>query len=278
MKTIVRELLRDLKAAATLGKPEAVDIALDGLLALPGVASNNRLPEGFLEQVVLPVGNMLASLPPRYLRPLATHSLVAGRAIGAVVFAHHFVKGEETGPNDLLPFAQDPRPEVRLALGRSLLELGEAHPDRLLPLAESWLRDPRPRLRSTALVFLPALSGVPDAPLVAWLQPLGEDESPEVRRELAEALKRLATQGWAEPVLGLLSAWAAATPPKAWLVCRTLSGSWAADHPARVDGILRVVYAETGVTSSITNALRALRRHGVDIRWDEDASQPIKDH
>ena len=54
MKHETKQLLRDLRVAAMLGQPEAIDIALNGLLALPGVASNDRMSDGLIEQVVLP--------------------------------------------------------------------------------------------------------------------------------------------------------------------------------------------------------------------------------
>ena len=61
-KNETRQLLRDLRAAVMLGQPEAVDMALDGLLAFPGVAANDRMDEGFIEQVILPVGEVLKTL------------------------------------------------------------------------------------------------------------------------------------------------------------------------------------------------------------------------
>ena len=56
MKTEIKQTLRDLRAAAILGRPEAVDIAMDGLLALPCVSANDRMSDGFIKKVVLPVG------------------------------------------------------------------------------------------------------------------------------------------------------------------------------------------------------------------------------
>ena len=69
-KADTRQLLRDLRAAVMLGQPAAVDEALDGLLAFPGVAGNDRLDEAFIEKVILPVGEVLRKLPSNHLRPL----------------------------------------------------------------------------------------------------------------------------------------------------------------------------------------------------------------
>ncbi len=146
-----RQILRDLKAATLLGNPEAVDIALNGLLAIPGVAANDRMTEGFLDKVILPVGQALVTMKTSQLRPLLNHSLAAGRAIGAVALANQFMAGMDATPKDLHKPANDPRADVRVALGHALRIAGPQDPARLLDLGTPWLMNAAPRPRTTGL-------------------------------------------------------------------------------------------------------------------------------
>jgi hypothetical protein len=86
MRAEVRSLLADFKAAARIGHPESLGLALDGLRALPEIAANQALPESFLDQVILPVGQVLVSplLPSASLRPLLDDPLAGVRAVAAV--------------------------------------------------------------------------------------------------------------------------------------------------------------------------------------------------
>ncbi|MBN1665846.1 MAG: hypothetical protein JW862_02115, partial [Anaerolineales bacterium] len=88
IKSQIRQLLRDIKAAALLGQPEAIDVALDGLLTFPGVAANATLEPAFILKVLLPVGNELSILPAGLLEMLQDHPLVTGRAIAASALAY----------------------------------------------------------------------------------------------------------------------------------------------------------------------------------------------
>ena len=99
MKADTRQLLRDIKAATRLGSPGAVDLAMNGLLTLPGVAANAPLAENMFDKVLVPVGQILAELPPDWLRPLSEHQLAAGRAVGAVALARQFLNGQKNWGN-----------------------------------------------------------------------------------------------------------------------------------------------------------------------------------
>ena len=106
MKSEVKQLLRDLNVAIQLGRPEAIDIALRSLLRFPGVAGNEHMDTQFVDQVVLPIGQSLSALPSNILRPLLSHSLVVGRAIGAVSIAHRFFVGSPSlNPSQAQPNA-----------------------------------------------------------------------------------------------------------------------------------------------------------------------------
>jgi len=265
MKIDFKQLLRDLRAAMLLGRPEAIDVAMDGLSGLPGVNSNDRMSEHFIEQVVLPVGEVISGLKAAQLRPLLEHQLAVGRAVGAVALAHRFLKENDATPKDLRRPGNDPRPDVRTALGKTLAGVVEHNPEKILPLATNWITQPSPRLRHTALIFISPLGNRYGAQILHLLGSLGKDPDPEVNAALVDALTALARMGHAEPVLGILALWASETRPNSWVICRVLSASWAAGHHSAVKSILQEVHSKTGESSHISNALKALKRHGVEI-------------
>jgi hypothetical protein len=260
-KSQVSAFLNDLKAAARLGHPDAIEMALEGMRSFPQVASNHPLGEGFIAQVIMPAGKILSKLPAAQLHPLFDDHQTALRATAGVALAHRFGMGKDGNPKQLQIPAKDARPEVRTALAETLREQGEAHPERLLPLAEEWLVAPSARLRSTALGFTPALG----QDSLQTLETFKTEEHPEVRAALVEALQALAQNNLAEPVLELLSHWGAEPRPNAWVIGRVLSGSWAASYPQEVTAILQSLQKKYGDTKSIHNAIKALHRHGVDI-------------
>jgi hypothetical protein len=266
MKNDTRQLLRDLKTATLLGNPEAVNIAMNGLLAFPGVAANDRMNDGFIEKTILPVGQALTSLKTSQLRPLLDHDLAAGRAVGAAALAHQFIAGKDATAKDLRKPANDARQDVRISLGRALLSIGEKAPEKLIDLGTPWLMNAAPKPRYTALIFIPALAESHGQRVVGLLGPLGNDPDREVRTALVEALNALARSGLAESVLGLLALWAAETRPNSWVISRALSTSWAANHPAETESILQELSSKSGTTSQVNSAIEALARHGVEIK------------
>gem|GEM_PF-630217 len=264
-KAQIREILGDLKAAVRLGQSEAIEMALDGLRALPIVEANDRFEAGFLSQLIRPAGEILSRLSAARLLPLLDDRPAALRAVGAAALAQRFLIGEDVNPEMIIRPARDARPEVRAALGETLREAGEAHPERLLHLVETWLRDPSPKVRTAALTALPALSPSYGEDILALIAPLKDDEDPGVCAAIVEAMQTIAQSGSAESVLRQVSAWGAEPRPNVWVISRTLSGSWAASHPREVKSILRDLYAKVGKTKEIAHALRALERHGVKI-------------
>ncbi len=265
MKTELKQLLRDLKAAALLGRPEALDIALDGLLALPGVAANDRLEAGFIEKAILPVGTALQTLPAAQLRPLLDHHLAAGRAIGAVALAQLFLQGKNATPKDLRRPGSDSRSDVRLALGRALFVGATTNLEKLLAIGTNWLEEQVPKLRHTALLFIPALAKTHSTQIIELLSPLDQEEDFNVRTALVAAMTTMANEGLAAPVLTLLARWGSESSPNSWVICRTLSGSWASGYPAEVTAILQALKSKTRESSHITGAVKALQRHGLEI-------------
>lgn len=260
-KSQIAEFLKDLKAAARLGHPESIDMALASLRAIPVVVGNEQLGEGFIAQVIIPAGKTLSKLPPSHLRPMAADSLTAFRAIAGAALAQQVVLGKDVNPNVLQIPANDTRPEVRTAFAQTFGEAAEAHPENLLQIAQAWLAAPSARLRVTALSFSPALG----ADVLQYLEPFKNEENPEVRAALVEALQTLAQTGLEEPVLELLNHWRAEPRPNVWVICRVLSGSWAATYPHEVTSILKNLKEKVGERKPILNCVKALQRHGVTI-------------
>ncbi len=265
MKNDTRQLLRDLKTATLLGNPEAADIALRGLLAFPGVAANDRMTDGFIAKVILPVGQALTPLKTSHLRPLLDHELAAGRAVGAAALAYQFIAGKDATPKDLRKPANDPRADVRTSLGRALISAGHKDPEKLYALGTPWLMNAAPRPRAAALIFIPALAESHGKRVVGLLGPLGADPDREVCTALVEALGSLARAGLAESVLGLLVLWAAESHPNSWVIGRTLSASWVVDYPTEAESILRELSSKRGTSSQVKSAVEALARHGLEI-------------
>jgi hypothetical protein len=265
MKNDTRQLLRDLKTAAILGDPEAVNLALNGLLAFPGVAANDRMDDGFIEKTILPVGRALTPLKTSFLRPLISHRLVAGRAIGAVALADQYIAGKQATAKDLQKPATDPRVEVRNALGRELLVNGNKDSGKLMALGMSWLPNTAPKLRYTALIFTPALAASHGEQLIDLLSPLGHDSDWDVRAVLVDALNSLGQAGLGESVMELLHNWASDPNPNGWVISRVLSASWSAAYPAQTRVVLGELSLKNGTESQVKSAVEALSRHGVEI-------------
>ncbi|GAB4396129.1 MAG: hypothetical protein OHK0052_16970 [Anaerolineales bacterium] len=263
MKTSIRQFLTDLKAAAQIAHPESLQSALNGLQALPNVAGNHTLPESFLAQVVLPAAEILAArqIPANFLLQNQREPLTAVRAVCAAALGIHFLRYQDATHKDLQNFGTDPRPEVRAALAEALAREGAAFPKGLLALCVHWFNQPQPKLRQTALRAAEGLAQTHADYLLELLSAMEIGTDPDVRAALAGLLLALAQQGRAQPVLALLTTWAARPIPEAWIISQVLSGSWAAAHPREVESILKTLEDRTGTTSLITNVRRAMQRH-----------------
>jgi hypothetical protein len=264
-KSHYNELLNDLKAAVRLGHPESVEIALDGFRSHPVIAANERLSQGIIAQLILPAGKILTRLSTIQLSQLLGDPLTSLRAMAAAALARQFVSGEEVDLKLLQAGAGDSRPEVRTALAQTLREEGEAHPERILPLAEAWLTADSARVRNTALAFIPALTPTYSQTIFQYLQAFKEEEHPEVQAALVAALQALAQRDLAEPVLALLINWGTEPHPNLWVISKTISASWAASYSTEVESLLQTLHAKVGNRKQITNTLKALQRHGLNI-------------
>lgn len=265
MRSELKQLYRDLNAAVMLQKPEAVDVALDNLLRLPGVSANDPMSESFINQAVLPVGEILSGLPSPILRPLIGHPLAVGKAIGAVAFAHRFVKYDDSKLDDLRRAGSDPRADVRLCLGRSLSIVWKNKPGKVFDLGKKWISNTSPRLRQTALIFLPSLAEVYAEELFHLFRVLEREENQAVKGALTDALIALGNQGFSQAVISLLLDWSAQPRSVDWVVCRVLAASWVVEYPTEATTILHRVYARQGESKMVVSALKALKRNGLDL-------------
>jgi hypothetical protein len=272
MKAAGREFLRDLKAAAALGTPEALDLALLGLRNLPEVRGNQALDSGSIEKLLLPAGEMLGEqrVPYAYLEELSHDHLAAIRALPAAAFVLRTCRGSVEGDEVLIRLAADARPEVRRVLALASRECAAEGQTRPLTLASSWLTEPvdpkkaaaHARRQATALEMLVNFTRIAPQAVLAAARGQKQNPDPDVRAALAGLLVAAGQSGQTIDVLDLLEMWAADAEPNEWVICRVLSAHWAANTSGRAAAILDALEASLGLTSSITNARRALARKG----------------
>ena len=280
MNTDIRTLIIDIKAAARIGHTESLWVALDGLLDLPQVAGNPTMDAAFIEKTILPIGQALSAprLRMAALQPLLDEPQAALRACAAAALAFRLLRQEKFSSKQLAKPGKDSRQDVRLALRLALAEAAEDHPERLVPLVDEWIAARSPRQQAIAIGLLTIL---PEKALNA-LAGLENPSDPEVRAALVEALTGLAQNGQAEAVLGLLADWAANRENNIWVICKTLSGSWAANYPQAALEILPVLLPKTDNPKQIINTLQALHRHGAEsdvlaaLRgWQNSGNRPL---
>lgn len=267
LKAEYRELATDLKAAIRIGHPDSVLAALDGLRTFPGVAANQALDEPFLEQVILPLGRLLATprLDEAILGRLSQEPQAAYRALAAVALGQRYFAGSETTEGAVQKLAQDRRAEVGRSLALALGELAPANPATWQTLVGPWLAAASPRLQRTGLWALECAFRQPAArdmlvPLaLRWLAPCGNEPDEEVRRALVEVLIALGEAGLADEVCRLLGSWVDSQPePDEWVITQALSAGWARVARTPALAVLDRLEKRLGATRSIRNARRSL--------------------
>ena len=264
------EILLDLKAAARLGVPEALDMALAALDDWRAFGANARLKEEDVNAVLTPLGEILAepTVPEAYLRMLANHSLAGARALAAAALARRALREGNVPPKILPRLAADKRPEVRQAVVAVFQRHGESAPDALLTLLRQWLTAThRPRLAVTALQAAQSLALTRPQETLTLLteMPSALRAMPEVQRALGDALRQVAAQSQGEAVLALLEGWQADGLPEEALL-RALRGDWARAHRTRALALLDALESQTG-------ASRALRRARQRLQTNETADK-----
>jgi hypothetical protein len=268
MKSEIHELRTDLKAAVSIGHPESIQVGLDGYRALPEVAGNAALSQAFLEQAVLPLGEVLAypNLDVEQLNVLLNDSLAGVRALSAVALAVRFLAGQGVAADDLFQPARDQRTEVRIALGETLARNAGQDPQRLLALLRDWFgvgvtsKQSR-RVRLSALIALRGL--IPDhgEAAVTLLSALPKKDDRQVRAAHVETLIFAAERGHKTEVYELLASWGAAAEPDTWMIVKPLSAAWAASDIEQSEAILLALEERVGEDRAIERAKRALVRH-----------------
>lgn len=149
-KEDLRELLTDLRAAARLGNPESLGIALAGLLDWPEVAGNPDMEPAFVAQALAPLGATLAvpGVPTSLLLGMAQDSQAAFRALAAIPLCGRALAGEAAARPVLDTLANDARPEVRQAIA---IALGPRRDEpAVAALLAAWADSPRTRLQQLA--------------------------------------------------------------------------------------------------------------------------------
>jgi hypothetical protein len=282
MNAQIRTLITDIKAAARIGHAESLWVALDGLLELPQVSGNPPMNEAFIEKVILPIGEALAAprISTAIIRPLLDEPQAALRACAAASITYRYFSNEDISINELSIPGKDPRQDVRLALRAALSTTGGDQPKKLEPLVSEWITSPSPRLQAIAISLHPIL---PTQALDSFTQ-LDAPSDPEVRAALVQALSTLAQTGQAKGVLSLLAYWSKNQDNNIWTICKTLAGSWAAQHPRQALAILQNLQPKADNPKQLINTLQALHRHGAAQQvvstlkiWQEIGDPPLRE-
>jgi hypothetical protein len=262
MNADIRTLITDIKAAARIGHAESLWVALDGLLDLPQVSGNPPMEAAFIEKAILPIGEALSS--PRLniaaIQSLLDEPQAALRACAAAALAFRLLRQDQFSLKQLAKPGKDTRQDVRLALRLALAQAVAGRPEKLAPLIDAWLAAPSPRHQAVAIALLPL---VPDDAFDR-LYSMDNPSDPEVRAALVDALTTLALNSQAEAALSLMADWAANRENNVWVICKTLSGSWAAQYASKALEILPILLPKADNPKQIINALQALHRHGAN--------------
>lgn len=263
MRTAIRTIITDLKAAVRIGHPDAIFAALEGLLAETEISSNQVLTEEYISTVILPVGRVLSHtrIPASVLDDLADDNLSAFRAIAVVGSTLHILDNNETNLEKLTGWANDPRADIRAAL-IAAISADKTESESIINLiAVDWLQSDHQRVQQSGLQLVANMAS-PTEDVLDWIASLGRKSNPEINQDIVSVLNKLAQGGNPRGVLSLLKDWMNEAPPNTWVITRALTGSWAAQHPAEALHILKSLALHHASHKQIVSALRALIRHG----------------
>ncbi len=131
------------------------------------------------------------------------------------------------------------------------------------------------------------LPSLPEEVILNQVRGLESDallQEPEARRALAKAFSKLGQGAFASQALEILSAWAANPEGYDWVITRSLSRSWAADHPHESLAVLTRLAEHGGEQKRILSGLAALQRHGADAEvraalqaWQDSGSPQLEE-
>jgi hypothetical protein len=281
----IRAINTDLKAAVRIGHPESIQAALDGLRALPEVASNQTLSHDFLTKALLPLGEVLSNprLPIDIIKSLVHDSSAALRALAAAAYSLRYLHSGGITPDELKRLANDSRADVRTSLVIGLTHLEAEHQEKVTALLSDWLNSDLTRLQQAALQLIAGLPPNDNEEILPILAPLGSSSHPDTNADLVTALNHLAQDGQAQGVLSLMADWAQEPEPNTWVITRALSASWAMGEVESALNILRQLGLQNAPPKQIAQALQALMRHGAGevvqgelTRWRKDDDENLR--
>ena len=226
-----RQWMQSLRSAAALGTPDALALAVQGLLEDKTIAANRPLPLGRVEKELLPAGEILAkpSVPRVFLEELGRLPYAAFRALAAAAWTLRYLRGDPRAKKPLEALAKDERDEVRHAVMATLRTHGPQHAPRFRELVQDWLEK---------------------APL---------QSHPVVQKAWVKAVAALGARD-GPTVLHRFGRWLLTRPRRAPWIAQALSRPWAARHPQQTLNLLQAMYHRWGRRRWITQALQALER------------------
>lgn len=260
--------------AVTFSRPDALNLALDGVRILPEIAGNQKLADDVQNRLVLPAGKLLSNqnVLIDYLQNLALDRLTGLRSVAASALLQKYLAGDNEAKAPLLNLASGRRSDVRQTLSLTALQAVSTDPERLYSLAESWLAESESpsispeiasRLQYTAFCLLTALAGLIPQRTLVTIAPFSKVSLPEVNAALVDLLSALGKTGMPKEVLGLLGQWAEESPPNDWVICKVLSESWVLAYPEEALLVLQKLETKTGSTRLVNHVRKALKTNGV---------------
>ena len=245
MKSNIRQLLADLKAAALIGDPDALAAVLAGV---------RRIPDSDLApSTLVPLGTSLAALDVDLLAPWFLDPDAAVRGITAAALGAAYAQGREVPMEILYAAAADPAGEVRAAF----VETVSTSADPVRELVEMLLLEEEMQLVESGLEIL-GRTGVKSERIFETMAGLDSVPDHDVRSALVTALAGLANLGWEAKILEWLDSWAGRETPNVWVITRAASSTWAQAHSDRVLAVLDKLAGSVGRIRPIKRATARL--------------------
>ena len=137
----VEELIIDLKAALSIGDIESIAIGLENTLDIPLIASNEKLSESAIDNIILPIGKVLAhpNTPQHLLTALTEDRLTGIRAISAVAQTYRYLQENSSAKEALHKSVRDHREEVGIAITQTL-QIEPVNFSKIEELVKEWLQ------------------------------------------------------------------------------------------------------------------------------------------
>ena len=135
----LEELIIDLKAAVSIGDIESIANALEYALEIPEIASNQRLSESDIDNIILPLGSILAvsSVDETLLKALTEDRLTGIRAISGVAQTIRYFEKQNPSMEAVNKAVKDYREEVGLAVTK-IIEMYPEQVEKTEDLIMSW--------------------------------------------------------------------------------------------------------------------------------------------